>query len=94
MTTENHATRANQEMVIPTNPRDVDLAKLHPHQRELTWKNWANYQEKRAKEKDTIIREKELILATYTGIANQMEDELQHYKDMIDHLLHRPYLPK
>ena len=94
MRTGNHTTMANQEMVIPTNPRDVDLAKLLPHQRELTWKNWANYQEKLAKERDSIIREKELIFSMYTGIANQIEDELQHYKDMLYHLLHKPYLPK
>jgi hypothetical protein len=85
----------NQENeMLPVDPRTVDWGKTMQHEREVIWKNWANYQETLVAERDAVIKRNNEKFAAFTTIANETEEELQHYKDMLFYLLHRPYKPK
>jgi hypothetical protein len=83
-----------EEQTIPVDPRTVDWTKTMQHEREVIWKNWATYQEDLVKARDEVIKRDNEKFANFTMIANETEEELQHYKDMLFYLLHRPYKPK
>jgi hypothetical protein len=83
-----------EEQTIPVDPRMVDWTKTMQHEREVIWKNWATYQEDLVKARDEAIKQDNKKFGIFTTIANETEEELQHYKDMLFYLLHRPYKPK
>jgi hypothetical protein len=83
-----------EEQTIPVDPRTVDWTKTMQHEREVIWKNWATYQEDLVKARDEVIKRDNEKFGIFTAIANETEEELQHYKDMLFYLLHRPYKPK
>jgi len=93
---------------IPINPSTLDRNKEKMHRIADCWEDWAKYMEKLKEEKENevnekvaIIKEKDKTIAEIssreTGWSKAFcitADDLEHHKDMLYHVLHRPYRPK
>jgi hypothetical protein len=94
---------------IPPNPETVDgMDNKSMHEQKVAWRKWSKYIERLNQEKDDTIKEKELAVklkdATISELRQRESDwvtvnrclteQLDHYKDMVHYLFHRPYRPK
>lgn len=72
------------------------------------WMNWAKYMESQDREKTNAIKEKDVLaevkdktISRLQGretnlwrMVHKLNQQLDHYKDMLYHLFHRPYKQK